>query len=82
LGPVCPKKSFPGRPKFRTSTEDGAEYQKRIDACRKGKADRLQFLLDGFRIVLETWATEEGEQPDFWHIENVKRYDRNGQLAP
>jgi len=82
MGPVCPKKNIPGRPTFRTSAEEIAEYQVRIDAWRKEKADRLAFLLDGFRIVLETWATDTGEQPGFWQVENAKRYDMNGQLAP
>ncbi len=82
MEPVCTEKNIPDRPTFRTSAEERAEYQVRIDAWRKEKADRLAFLLDGFRIVLETWATDAGEQPRFWQVENAKCYDMNGQLAP
>jgi hypothetical protein len=58
----------------------GLTNAERTAACkvwREKRRERLAFLLDGFRIVLETWATEEGEQPDFWHIENVKAFHRD-----
>lgn len=60
----------------REAGESKEDYQVRVDAWKKAKADRLAFLLDGFRIVLETWATDAGEQPGFWHVSNVKSYGR------
>lgn len=81
MEPCCPKKNIPSRPHFKTSAEEMAEYQARLDVWRKAKADRLAFLLDGFRVVLETWATDAGEQPGFWLVKNANCYDRNGHLV-
>ena len=65
----------------RKKDESKEDYQVRVEAWRKAKADRLAFLLDGFRIVLETWATDAGEQPSFWHVGNANCYDMNGCLV-
>lgn len=68
-------------PDVRKKADETKEaYQVRIDAWRKEQAERFDFLLAGFRIVLETWATDRGEQPTFWHVDNVKEYDRDGNL--
>ncbi len=67
----------------RETGEAKEDYQVRINAWKRAKAERLGFLLDGFRIVLETWATDAGEQPSFWHVGNVKSYGReDASIAP
>ncbi len=58
------------------SGESRENYNVRREAWRKERADRLEFLLDGFRVVLEAWATDRGEQPRFWHVGNVKFFSR------
>ena len=55
--------------------ESKENRQTRYEAYKQKKNDRLQFLVEGFKIVLETWATEEKEQPGFWHVQNIKKYD-------
>lgn len=56
--------------------ESNADRTERVKAWKKSEAERLAFLLDGFKIVLEAWATEEGCQPGFLKIENVRCFDR------
>lgn len=55
--------------------ESKEDREARYKAHYAKKADRLAFLVDGFKIVLETWATDAGEQPRFWHVRNIKQYD-------
>jgi hypothetical protein len=55
--------------------ESKEDRQARYEAHKQKQNDRLAFLVDGFKIVLETWATEEKEQPGFWHVQNIKKYD-------
>jgi len=76
-GPVCPRYPSPRSSDPIQRNKEAAEYNAKAIEWKKKKAERIAFLLDGFRLVLETWATEEGEQPDFWHIENVKAFHRD-----
>jgi hypothetical protein len=55
--------------------ESNEDRDARHKALYAKKADRLAFLVDGFKIVLETWATDAGEQPGFWHVRNIQQYD-------
>lgn len=61
--------------------ESREDYQLRINAWRQSCKDRVAFLLDGFRIVLETWATDADEQPGFWHVGNIKSYTRDEAIS-
>lgn len=75
--PLCPRQVYP-RPQDAVERKKcDADYQAKVDVWRKAKRDRVAFLLEGFRVVLETWATEEGCQPRFWHIKNVKSFGRD-----
>lgn len=60
---------------YRIKGESTEDQKARLAAHKQKESDRLAFLLDGFRIVLETWATEEKEQPGFWHVQNIHEYD-------
>lgn len=55
--------------------EPREEREARFTEYKKKRDFRLSFLVDGFKIVLEKWATEEKEQPGFWHVQNIKKYD-------
>jgi hypothetical protein len=56
----------------RKRDESNDDYRARVDAWRMEKAERTAFLLDGFRLVLEVWASDRGEQPNFWHVDKVE----------
>lgn len=43
------------------------------------KKESLASLLTDFRAALEKWATNNGNQPRFWHVDNVEPCDRKGE---
>lgn len=48
-----------------------------IRKLHRAKRDEwLKPLYDDVKAALEKWATENGEQPDFWHVSNFKSYSR------
>lgn len=66
-GPMCPK--IP-------SNIPRAEQEMIRDAWKQNKASYLESLLAKIRPALEEWATENNEQPGFWHVGNVKPFSR------
>ena len=56
--------------------ETREQYEDRVKAWRKRKADWLEPLLTGVQAVLESWAPEHDEQPHFWHVGKVKSFSR------
>lgn len=60
---------------FAVTGESRADRGARYNAHKQKQADRLAFLVDRIRIILETWATDAGEQPDFWHVTNIQKYN-------
>ena len=58
--------------------ETPEERKARTDEFRRKQQDRLRPLMQDIMAALEKWATENDEQPGFWHVSNVKKYDREG----
>lgn len=59
-----PRPPFVGR--FATA-EEKAEFNRR-------RADFYGQLRDDICAALEKWATENGQQPSFWHVSNVTEH--------
>jgi hypothetical protein len=70
-GPPSPQRAY-----LVAGLEPAEEYNAKVIKWRQDKAEWLAPLVDGFRAVLEAWATEHGEQPGFWHAENSRQYTR------
>lgn len=58
--------------------ETPREEKERIQQEWKGKkADYLESLAVKIRAALEEWATENDEQPGFWHVDNIEELSRD-----
>lgn len=53
------------------------EQKARVKAFRLKQQDRLRPLMQGIVAELEKWAAENDEQPEFWHVYNIKEYNCN-----
>ena len=60
--------------------ESTADRDVRMKAYRETSAEFYRPLVDGVAEALEKWATKYKQQPGFWHVRNVKEYDREGNL--
>ena len=47
------------------------------DEIHRQNTARLDSLLNGLKQLLDYWANERKEQPDFWHLDNVRSYSRD-----
>lgn len=45
-------------------------------AWKNRKRDYLESLTVKIRAALEEWATENDEQPGFWHVDNIEELSR------
>lgn len=61
--------------------ESREEYGLRVAAWRKRKAEYLGPLDEAIRAALEKWATDNDEQPHFWHVGSPKQYTREEAQA-
>jgi hypothetical protein len=52
------------------------EHDTIFQAWRDRKRDYLESLTVKLRAALEEWATENDEQPGFWHVSNAVSYAR------
>lgn len=65
-------------PKFPQLPADMPKEEKEMirQAWQDNKKNYLESLAVKLRAALEEWATEEGEQPGFWHVDNIKSFSR------
>jgi hypothetical protein len=71
-GPKCP----------RVAADMPREEKDMIQqAWKDRKKNYLESLAIKVRAALEEWATENDEQPGFWHVGNIKSYTRDEAIT-
>ena len=71
-GPICPR---------RMTQEPREDHAVRIEKYKIEKAEWIDPLVALIRAALENWATENDEQPGFYHVGNAQQYTREEAQA-